>query len=659
MKYFNGKTISGRILEDISAVNQFDKIEIKTSNDSIKDEAFIAKRHPSPIMRINLKGELIYTNDAADALLSLLTLVDRGLQLYRLGVLTQKAIHHNDSYRIQYHINQSDYRIEIVPDPNLMQADLYFTEISESVKIKNYFEVQSIFAEALLVAETVDEVVSVIVKQAIARLGYDDCVVFLLADDGETLVQRAAYGPKNRRDTSTGDPIKIKVGQGIAGSVALSRRGEIVNDTSKDSRYLVDEKVRLSEIAVPIADGDQLLGVIDSENEHRNYYTAEDLSILTSIASMAATKIQRIKSTESIKAAQEKTKILIDNAFGGIYTLRGNKFEMVNRVFKEITGYTERELTSNHFKLNNMIHRVEHDGMEAIKARANGDSSRKSYQLEVLTKQQDIRVLTVNTVILQDERGPYTLGIALDITPLIESEKKLKQLNDELTARNGELQQFAHMASHNLRAPVSNMMGLMDIYNLNEESSEHNKRVMQSLRTTTSHLNSTLEDMHLVLKVRANEVYNIEKIDLNSVFQNTIHILKEEIETSRIKITTHFDALQINYVKYHIDNFFLNLISNAIKYRSKDREPCLHITALREGETVIVSFEDNGIGIDLNRHGKDLFGMYKRFHHKAKGRGIGLYLVNSQISAMGGEIIVKSELEKGTTFSLKIKNPSA
>lgn len=619
-------------------------------------EAAIANRHPSPIMRLDSKGEVVYANDMAKALLSTLTLEDRGLQLYRLGVLAQKAIHHNDSYKIQYHINQADYRIEIVPSANVTQADLYFTEISESVKIKNYFEVQSIFAEALLIAETVEDVVWVIVKQAIARLGYDDCVVYLLGEDGETLVQRAAHGPKNPRDTRISNPIKIKLGHGIAGDVAVKRRGEIVNDTSKDSRYIVDDEARLSEIAVPIIDGDQLLGVIDSEHIHRNYYTAEDLSILMSIASMAATKIQRIRSTESIKAVQEKTKMLIDNAFGGIYTLRGNKFEMVNRVFKEITGYTGRELKSSNFDLKKLIHRVGNDGLKAIEARACGDLSRKSYQLEILTKQQEIKVLTVNTVILQDKKGPYTLGIALDITPMIKSEKKLKQLNDELTSRNEELQQFAHMASHNLRAPVSNMIGLIDIYNVDEESSEHNKLVVQSLKATTDHLNSTLEDMHLVLKVRAIDEQSSENIHLHSVFQKTLKILSAEIENSKIEITTDFDPDRINYIQYHIDNFFLNLVSNAIKYRSKSCTPRLHIEARSEGDAINISFKDNGIGIDLNRYGKDLFGMYKRFHHETKGRGIGLYLVHSQLASMGGEIRVESELGKGTTFLLKIKN---
>lgn len=656
MKYFNGKSIGGRILDETEVNNQPDNALAKPS-DEIQDlEACITKNHPSPIIRLGMKGEVVYANEMAKALLASLTPEDRGLQLYRLGVLAQKAIHHSDSYRIQYHINQADYRIEIVPAGTVMQADLYFTEISESVKIKNYFEVQSIFAEALLKAETVDEVVWVIVKQAIARLGYDDCVVYLLGDDGETLKQSAAHGPKNPRDTRISNPIEIKLGQGIAGDVAVKRRGEIVNDTSKDSRYLVDDEARLSEIAVPIVDGDQLLGVIDSEHRHRNYYTAEDLSILTSIASMAATKIQRIKSTESIKAAQEKTKILIENAFGGIYTLRGSKFEMVNRVFKEITGYTERELTSHHFNLNQLIHKIESDGLNAIEAREKGDSSRKSYQLEILTKQQEVKVLTVNTVILQDEKGPYTLGIALDITPMIESEKKLKQVNDQLTSRNEELKQFAHMASHNLRAPVSNMMGLIDIYNLEQESSEHNKLVMESLRTTTNNLNNTLEDMHLVLKVRANEEYNIEDVDIQEVFQNTLDLFKDEIEKSGITITTDFKLSQITYVKYHLDNFFLNLISNAVKYCAQDRRPHLHISAHREDSAVIFTFKDNGIGIDLKRHGKDLFGMYQRFHQKTNGRGIGLYLVHSQITSMGGEIQVNSEMGKGTIFLLKIKN---
>jgi PAS domain S-box-containing protein len=371
---------------------------------------------------------------------------------------------------------------------------------------------------------------------------------------------------------------------------------------------------------------------------------------------MAATKIQRIKSSDAIKAEQLKNKILIDNAFGGIYTLRGRRFEMVNRVFKEITGYTERELTATQFDMQTLIASIESEGIEAMASREMGDSARKSYQLVIRTKQNEVKRLAINTVILEDEKGPYTLGVALDITPLLSSEKKLKEANEELSSRNEELKHFAHMASHNLRAPVSNMLGLLAIYDANENESTHNQTVITSLNTTVNELNRTLEDMHYVLKMRATDENNFEEINLNEVYSMCCNVLKDQIDGSGIEIKLHFEVPTIKYIRYHLDNIFINMLSNAIKYRKLGSTPHLTVSSTAQDGDIELCFQDNGIGIDLNKYGNELFGMYKRFTQQSTGRGIGLYLVHSQVHAMGGTITVESEIASGTLFKIRL-NP--
>ncbi|MFN2423483.1 MAG: GAF domain-containing protein, partial [Cryomorphaceae bacterium] len=276
------------------------------------EKAGILNRNPNPVFCIETGGKIRYKNKAAHQLTENLSIEERGLQLYRLAVMVRKVVKSGTAKKLQYHINGADFRVEVLPRDGEDAADLYFTEISESLKIKNYFEVQAAFAEALLKAESVEDVVWSIVKQAVSKLGYDDCVVYLLGDDGKTLVQKAAHGPKNPRETDLKNPIVLELGEGISGDVAITKVGEIVKDTSKDPRYVVDNEVRLSEIAVPILDDGIVIGIIDSEHRSKNFYSSEDLSILTAIASMAATKIQRINSTEAIKASRSKTESLIN-----------------------------------------------------------------------------------------------------------------------------------------------------------------------------------------------------------------------------------------------------------------------------------------------------------------------------------------------------------
>lgn len=173
-----------------------------------------------------------------------------------------------------------------------------------------YLEVVSTFAALLLEAKTESDIVWSVAKHAVAKLGYEDCVVYIRT--GDTLYQRAAHGPKNPIDLDILDPITIKVGEGIVGTVAQSGKGEIVMDTSKDDRYIKDDDTRLSEIAVPIMAKDQILGVIDSENKKAGFYSEDDLNVLTTIASMAATKLQEVAATEQILAHRNVLKEAVD-----------------------------------------------------------------------------------------------------------------------------------------------------------------------------------------------------------------------------------------------------------------------------------------------------------------------------------------------------------
>ncbi|MFN2423484.1 MAG: ATP-binding protein, partial [Cryomorphaceae bacterium] len=327
--------------------------------------------------------------------------------------------------------------------------------------------------------------------------------------------------------------------------------------------------------------------------------------------------------------------------------------------FRDITGYREEELLGEGFAMKELIHEVEEGGLNAMKERAAGDKTPKSYRVTLITKHSEIRRLAVNTVILEDERGPYTLGIALDITQLIESERTLRELNAELSERNEELKQFAQLASHNLRAPVSNMVGLLGIYERGTDPNPVNKTVIKSLSKATSDLSMTLEEMHSVLRMRAEESHQFGSVSLIEILEKTCVILKNEIDGAKMKICIDFDIEELNYVRCHIENFFFNLISNAVKYRSRDRLPALNITSRLENSTAVLTFADNGIGIDLERHGKDIFGMYKRFHNHPDSRGIGLYLVHAQLKSLGGTIEVDSKSGEGTTFILKLKLPDS
>lgn len=191
-----------------------------------------------------------------------------------------------------------------------MQNEVKNTDQLE--KKARYLVVINRFALHLMNCQTVEDVYWSVAKDAIAELGYEDCVIYTYDEERTYLVQRAAHGPKNPIDLDILNPIKLKPGEGIVGHVALSGIGEIVNDTRKDPRYVLDDNQRLSEIAVPIIHNGQVIGVIDSEHESQGFYPEEDLEILTTIASMAASKMVQNQYFEELNAYKNELEGLVE-----------------------------------------------------------------------------------------------------------------------------------------------------------------------------------------------------------------------------------------------------------------------------------------------------------------------------------------------------------
>ncbi len=178
------------------------------------------------------------------------------------------------------------------------------------------------FASSMNEQTTTENILWDVARNCISRLNFEDCVIYLKDKYRPVLIQKAAWGPKNiEMGTSTLvrdkkavkeysdkilNPIEIPVGKGIVGSVAAGGNAEIINDTSRDERYIIDDLRRFSEIAVPIIYNGKVLGIIDSENSRKNFFTEKHLSILTTIASLCANKIVRLEAeTEKQKALME------------------------------------------------------------------------------------------------------------------------------------------------------------------------------------------------------------------------------------------------------------------------------------------------------------------------------------------------------------------
>ncbi|WPB75298.1 adenylate/guanylate cyclase domain-containing protein [Archangium violaceum] len=179
-------------------------------------------------------------------------------------------------------------------------------------------------ASSLLHLQTdIDDILWDVANGTVAHLGLEDCVIYLLDEERQHLIQRAAYGPKNPEAREILDPIRIPVGKGIVGTVAVTGRPELIADTRHDPRYIRDDQMRLSELAVPLFFREEVIGVLDSEHSREGFFTEEHLHLLTSIASMTASRISRALLDEQLQDVRRRTDSIIESALDAIITVDG------------------------------------------------------------------------------------------------------------------------------------------------------------------------------------------------------------------------------------------------------------------------------------------------------------------------------------------------
>ncbi|TGE06327.1 PAS domain-containing protein [Hymenobacter fodinae] len=228
--------------------------------------------------------------------------------------------------------------------------------------------------------------------------------------------------------------------------------------------------------------------------------------------------------------------------------------------------------------------------------------------------------------------------------------------HEELYRQNKDLQQFAYVVSHNFRAPLTNMLGLVELLTSMDKQQPQYDELLQHLRRSTEQLDIVMRDMNTILTIRdQRDVAQPEQVPLAEVVEQVLENLQEMLQQCGAEVKLAIPAeLRVRGNRAYLYSIFFNLVSNAIKYRSAERPLLVEISATKDmsaSEAVII-VRDNGIGFDLKRAGTDVFKLYKRFHSQPAGRGLGLYLVKNHVDAMRGRIEVQSEVNAGTRFTL-------
>lgn len=235
---------------------------------------------------------------------------------------------------------------------------------------------------------------------------------------------------------------------------------------------------------------------------------------------------------------------------------------------------------------------------------------------------------------------------------LTEKNEQLTALSTELRSRNERLLEFAQIVSHNLRSPISSISALINIYKSSDEKSK--EKAINHIEQVSSKALATITDLNNILKIQQ-ETVKSSTVDIQKILNETLETHSGLMQEAGAELISDLDESQMNYPEVYLDSIFMNLLSNSLKYRSKDRSCRILVKTFREHDDLILTWEDNGVGIDLALHGNDMFQMGKTFHQNEDARGVGLFLIRNQISAMGGGISVESEPGKFTRFKINFQ----
>lgn len=401
-------------------------------------------------------------------------------------------------------------------------------DITEELKQGALLEALNNLMASLLGKTDVRQIAWEITKNTIGLLGFEDCVIYLFDEEEQVLSQIAAYGEKLTPRNEIINQISIPLGKGVVGSVAKNRKAEIISDTSLDKRYIVDDKIRFSEIAVPIISNNELIGVIDSEHSSKNFFTEDHLKTLQTIATLVSTKLK------------------------------------------------------------------------------------------------------------------YALSLKLKEKVEKEKEVALKDLQKS----NQELNDFAHVVSHDLKSPLRSMNALV---NWLQEDCE--KFADDEITANFNRLLKKIDRMDLLINgilsyASIDKVEKVEKkIDLQVIVNDILEIIHIP-ENFQVHVKSKMPTIKGD--SYKLIQLFQNLIGNAVKYIEKEKG-VVEIDCKSKKDFWEFSVSDNGKGIE-EKYYKKIFKVFQVLEKSEESTGVGLSIVQKIINFYGGKIWVKSEIKKGSTF---------
>jgi PAS domain S-box-containing protein len=413
-----------------------------------------------------------------------------------------------------------------------------------------------------------------------------------------------------------------------------------------------------SSIALPIKTNGKVVTLLTMYATKAFYFTTEQIGLLLNVSENISFALQtfhndgqrKISELQLLKLSQA---IEQSSASVVISDLKG-KIEYVNPAFCNLTGYSMDEAIGQNPRILKTGRTSEFEYLQLWQTL----TDKKPWHGEFCNKKKNGDLYWEYAVIspILNHNGEVSNYVAVkeNITERKKLQEEQQKLTVDILQRNKDLEQFSYMLSHNIRGPLTNILGLIAAVRGGLIKSEE-EIIMDGISKSANSMDQVIKDVTEILQLRKFSVESKEELDLSlivdTIKKNLFYLISEKEASIEIDFT---EVNSLFNIKTYLENIFYHLILNGLKFSKPGQSPKIKIWSEKDNDICLIHVRDEGIGIDLIKHREHLFRLYKKLNLHIEGRGVGLFMVKTQVEFMGGDIQVYSELGFWTEFVISL-----
>lgn len=324
----------------------------------------------------------------------------------------------------------------------------------------------------------------------------------------------------------------------------------------------------------------------------------------------------------------------------------------INHAVSKLLGYTVEELLSR--PIYEFIHPEDQDRTAKHRDNLIQNNPLLNFENRYVTKSGETVWLSWTSMPVESDQ--LVFAIAKNITHKKKQEEERNLLLTNLTKNNKDLKKLTYTNSHDLRSPVSNLLTIFSVLDTSKINDEDTLELIDMLRATSESLKQTLDESIDSITQTETENSKIEVLNLNESLGIVMRSISSLIQNSKTILTTDFsEAETVKFNKVYLESVFLNLITNSIKYAKPDSQPVISIATKKVNGITQLIFSDAGVGFDMEFVKDKIFGLHQKFNNHIDSKGIGLYLVHTHVTSLGGTISLESSINEGAKFIISFK----